>query len=191
MKKKYLLFIVTIICTILITNSCKDKAIVLEEPTITGDQLPPITQSGANTFGCLINGKVFIPKGYANNGTNNPRGIFDIDLNGIPYLQIRANQYENGGNQIGSFTLTIDSINNLGVHNIYTIKKQIGFGSTLFSNCGILPDANSHFKSGSIIITKNTSNNTNGIISGVFNFKLKIPSCDTLFFTDGRFDIKL
>lgn len=27
------------------------------------DQLPPETQSGKNTFGCLIDGKVFLPKG--------------------------------------------------------------------------------------------------------------------------------
>ena len=27
------------------------------------DQLPPETQTGANTFGCLINGEVFLPKG--------------------------------------------------------------------------------------------------------------------------------
>lgn len=27
-------------------------------------KLPPITQTGANTFGCLVNGKAFIPSGY-------------------------------------------------------------------------------------------------------------------------------
>ena len=27
------------------------------------DQLPPATQTGANTFGCLINGEPFTPKG--------------------------------------------------------------------------------------------------------------------------------
>ena len=27
------------------------------------DQLPPETQTGAGTFGCLVNGNVFIPKG--------------------------------------------------------------------------------------------------------------------------------
>nr|WP_315174346.1 hypothetical protein [uncultured Flavobacterium sp.] len=26
------------------------------------DQLPPETQTGANTVGCLVNGKVFLPK---------------------------------------------------------------------------------------------------------------------------------
>ena len=27
-------------------------------------KLPPITQTGANTFGCLVNGKAYIPTGY-------------------------------------------------------------------------------------------------------------------------------
>ncbi len=37
---------------------------------ISQDQLPPITQTGANTFGCVINGEVLIPK----DATNYPPG---------------------------------------------------------------------------------------------------------------------
>ncbi|MCW3074373.1 MAG: hypothetical protein JWP69_1442 [Flaviaesturariibacter sp.] len=37
------------------------------------DKLPPITQNGANTFGCLVNGKVWLPKGYSTNGAPNPK----------------------------------------------------------------------------------------------------------------------
>ena len=33
------------------------------------DQLPPATQTGANTFGCLVNRQVWLPKG--NNGNAN------------------------------------------------------------------------------------------------------------------------
>ena len=29
------------------------------------DQLPPETQTGKNTFGCLVDGKVFVPKGFS------------------------------------------------------------------------------------------------------------------------------
>lgn len=31
------------------------------------DQLPPITQTGAGTFGCLINGEVYTPQGFEQN----------------------------------------------------------------------------------------------------------------------------
>ena len=48
----------------LLLSSCKkDKA----EPI---DQLPPATQEGKNTFGCLVNGEAFIPKGSMFSGPN-------------------------------------------------------------------------------------------------------------------------
>ena len=33
------------------------------EPNDPIDQLPPITQTGENTFGCLVDGEVWLPKG--------------------------------------------------------------------------------------------------------------------------------
>ena len=169
--------------------SCEKDKDPTPEPAPTGEQLPAITQTGANTFGCLENGKIWIPKGFSNSGAPNPRAILDLDLNGVPYMQIRAFQYEAGISQ-SSFTMTIDSVNNLGIHNVYTAKKQIGFGSNLFPSCGILPDDNTQYKIGTITITKYSTGSTNAVISGIYNFKLKINACDTLFFTEGRFDFK-
>jgi hypothetical protein len=185
--KQIKLLLILIVCAFIACK--KDKSPTPIEPTPTGDQLPPITQSGANTFGCLVNGKVWIPKGFSNTGTPNPRAILDNDLNGIPFMQIRSGQYESG-NSISNFTMTIDSVNILGIHNVYTTKKQIGFGTTLFPNCGILPDDIVQYKIGSIIITKYSIGSNNAIISGLFDFKIKINTCDTLFFSNGRFDMK-
>ena len=42
---------------ILISSSCKKNK--SDNPI---NQLPPETQTGANTFGCLVDGKVFLPK---------------------------------------------------------------------------------------------------------------------------------
>ena len=153
------------------------------------EQLPPVTQTGANTIGCLVNGKVFIPEGYNGTGTPNPKRIFDIGLDGLPYLQIVARQYDDQRDVRGTLVIGIDSLVGTGTHKVYTNKKQIGFGSYLFPSCGIPPDDDVYFKSGSIEITKYDLNN--GIISGVFNFKIKPSDCDTLFFTMGRFDFKL
>jgi len=36
------------------------------------DELPPITQTGAYTFGCLLDGEVWIPKHYSNSIVNPP-----------------------------------------------------------------------------------------------------------------------
>jgi hypothetical protein len=42
-------------------NSCKKED---NKPINPIDQLPPATQIGANKAGCLVNGEVFLPKGY-------------------------------------------------------------------------------------------------------------------------------
>ncbi|MGC8751867.1 hypothetical protein [Hydrotalea sp.] len=39
-------------------SSCRKKTV---DPV---DQLPPETQNGANTFGCLVNAQVFKPGGH-------------------------------------------------------------------------------------------------------------------------------
>ncbi|MGZ5189390.1 MAG: DUF6252 family protein [Flavisolibacter sp.] len=53
--KQFLLIVTSLL---LLTSSCrKNKS---KEPV---DQLPPETQTGANTFGCLVDGQVFKPKG--------------------------------------------------------------------------------------------------------------------------------
>jgi len=50
---KKLLLVLTLTLTL---SSCTKN-----NPFRGNDQLPPETQTGANTVGCLINGKVFIP----------------------------------------------------------------------------------------------------------------------------------
>src|SRR5690625_4718193 len=40
-------------------------------PTAPVDLLPPATQIGANTVGCLVNGEVFLPKGGGLSGNKN------------------------------------------------------------------------------------------------------------------------
>jgi hypothetical protein len=178
-RKLFLLFLAPILLT---ASMCKKK------PVDPIDQLPPATQTGANTFGCLVNGKVYIPKGYSGTGTPNPKKIFATGLNGLPYLQIDARQYDQNV-QNGSFIINIDSLIGTGIYSIYTNKKQIGFGSYLIPSCGILPNDDTQYKSGIIQVTKYDL--TIGIISGLFSFKIKPSNCDTLFFTDGRFDFKL
>jgi hypothetical protein len=53
---------------ILMTSSCKKN---------NGSSLPPATQTGAHTFGCLINGQVFTPGGGDGLGGGNLTAIFE------------------------------------------------------------------------------------------------------------------
>ena len=63
------------------------------------EQLPPITQTGENTFGAIVNGKVFIPKdktGIRPPGGGTPRGLNISSGDGIKlknYYAIRAVNY--------------------------------------------------------------------------------------------------
>ncbi|TXD67477.1 hypothetical protein [Polaribacter glomeratus] len=76
------------------------------------DQLPPITQTGANTFGAIVNGKVFIPKdktGYSPPGGGTPRG-----------LEIRGNSR--------TFVIEANNYKNIYIyHKIYLMRKRIIF----------------------------------------------------------------
>lgn len=185
MMKSHFNILASIILFSLTAGQCKKDSSLKKG----ANQLPAVTQTGANTVGCLINGKVFIPEGYSGTGTPNPTRIFEIGLDGLPYLQIIARQYDAQRDQNGNLIIYVDSLVGMGIHKVYTAKKQIGFGSYLFPSCGILADDDVHFKSGAIEITKYDLNN--GIISGLFDFKIKPADCDSLFFTEGRFDFKL
>ena len=54
--KQFISILLLIVCL----NSCNN------DDDNTNETLPPATQTGANTAGCLINGEVLIPKGGSN-----------------------------------------------------------------------------------------------------------------------------
>lgn len=85
-------------------------------------KLPPATQTGAGTFGCLINGKAFIPRGGVYSG-NALRCVYEISNGGI-YVKLSATdstvQYLEG--------VSINT-NNIAIQEGQTITLE-GFGKT-------------------------------------------------------------
>ena len=74
MKKQTIKLCLLFITTLILSCSDDDNL----EPTVIETELPPITQTGENTFGCLINGNVFVPKdktGFTTPGGGTPKGI--------------------------------------------------------------------------------------------------------------------
>ncbi|QTE24293.1 hypothetical protein [Polaribacter cellanae] len=65
------------------------------------DQLPPITQTGANTFGAIVDGRVFIPKDskeFVAPGGRNTEAIritSGVGLNNTNYYAIAASNFVN------------------------------------------------------------------------------------------------
>ena len=177
---KYLIIVSCL--TILIAASCKKNKSKTEL-----EKLPPITQSGANTFGCLVNGKMYVPKGYIRTGTPNPKISFDF-YNTKAIFSINSNHFENG-NPIGF--MDISFFDTVLLPGIYEFPKNMNFSigwPKILNNCFTPAFDTTIKKWGIAIITK--LDNTNRILSGTFNCKFKTLTCDTVYITDGRFDFK-
>ncbi|MEO7444894.1 MAG: hypothetical protein ABIU55_05300 [Ferruginibacter sp.] len=153
----------------------------------TEDQLPPATQTGANTFGCLVNGKVFVPKGYGGTGRPNPHILYDYDLQGKPFLAIETHQYQNYNSMAGIDISFFDIVYSGSYLLPNEFKLSIG-SIEILGNCGISSLDSSVNRWGGGVITK--LDIPNRIISGTFDCKFKRPQCDTVRVTNGRFDIK-
>ena len=147
------------------------------------EKLPPATQTGANTFGCLLNGNLYIPGGG---------GVFENVLS-VQYdptfqggnLSIRAKKIITGTQTI-SITLNGDSINTVGnypllLHSKFNVvySDQLGCAFHTYYDSPIL---------GYLDVRK--FDNSNRIISGTFSFKVTTSTCGTIDGTDGRFDVK-
>ena len=183
MKKYNTLWLLLIALFSIVAGCKKDTASTATQLDI----LPPATQIGTNTFVCLVNGKVWIPKGYDGTGGSNPHVIFSTGLNGQPYLSIDTYQYIDNQSQ-GNIFVAFGNLNHSGY---YPYQNDLDFlvgWSKVLGNCTTVAYDTTIKKWGGGQITK--LDITNHIISGTFNFKFKTLQCDTVFITDGRFDIK-
>jgi hypothetical protein len=151
------------------------------------DTLPAITQTGANTFGCLVNGKVWVPR---------------VQIL-VPWYDLAASLNE------------FDGTGSCGIDCILLTETQddyltMGFGPTYFSpvtcygKTSIMPQSNIIFQTEHVsytILPKDSLNNwvkvsmvdtDRNIVSGTFQFKMyndQNPN-KVLNITDGRFDLK-
>ena len=181
------LFFKTIVFLFLFTiTSCSES----DAPQ---DQLPPITQTGANTFGCVINGEVLIPKDGI--GVPQPKGITVKYRNNKNFIIDAGNLKDNGG---GDIYIYIYNLTSTGVYNLGVSDNQsdLSFAPSyphIF--CRTYDGANqgkvylSNVNSGTITITRFDSDNH--IVSGTFEltvFNKDNPS-ETIEITEGRFDV--
>jgi hypothetical protein len=147
------------------------------------EKLPAETQTGANTFGCLINEVAWTPSGG---------GIFDRVLTVIydptfqgGSLSIRAKRMIANG-QTTSITLNGDSINTVGSFPLFLHSKFVVVHSDQV-NCSFHTYYDTP-TSGVLNITKFDMNAR--IISGTYSFVISTTACGTIKATEGRFDVK-
>jgi len=160
-------------------SQCKKK-----DPA-PADQLPPATQTGANTFGCLVNGQAWTPSG--NDGTSNYSLYYDPSYrNGT--LNIGAYRYANSNsNSKQLITIYSDSLRSVGNYFLVKDGRQEAFFKDRATGCEFL--GGTYYRRGTLIITR--LDLQSGIIAGTFSFTLYKPGCDSIRVTQGRFDKKL
>ena len=146
------------------------------------EQLPPATQEGKNTFGCLVNGKVWLPNG--NDGTSN------LDLSYDPtfyFGTFNLSAYRLEDIVFQSITLYSDSLKSVGIYPLVDPKRQSAFYTDIRGNCEYTNDPDvTH--TGIMTITR--FDLSQQIIAGTFEFTVTKTNCPLIVVTEGRFDMK-
>ena len=150
------------------------------------DQLPPATQTGAGTFGCLVNGQPWTPRG--NDGFSNYSVSYDPTYR-FGTLNVAAYRLSGNGADQQTIGFYSDSIRVVGA---YRIKKggrhQSGIVDRATGCQYYSQDVGTYCRGGFIITRLDLQA---GIVSGTFAFTLYKPGCDSIRVTQGRFDKKL
>jgi hypothetical protein len=176
--KQVLIFPLCVIFLAIFLQSCD-----LFDSATKKEILPLATQEGKNTFGCLVNGKVWLPKG--NNSTSNLDASYDPT-------------FENGSFDLGAYRINNDTdqfiaiggknVNTIGT---YTFTQDIDSPGALLNdkktNCSYNEQVN--IVEGQFTLTR--LDIPSQIVSGTFEFVLAKPGCDTIKVTQGRFDMKV
>jgi len=144
------------------------------------EALPPLTMSGENTFGCLINNEVFVPGIHRFSG---PDGISnEIIFSSFPlypqyFLSISVHRLADFNDEIKDISLFIQ---------VDSLKSAEKFEYSRFS---LIYRNESYSKIIDSEINIVNLDTINKIISGTF-FTAIANDFDTVFITEGRFDLK-
>jgi hypothetical protein len=163
---------------LLLSSSCKKKN--------TEPELPPETTIGAMTFGCKVNGKVFVPKGSLDGPAITSQYIYlGTGQGGGWFLNL------SGANRIDEPRITIGiETDSLFIEEGKTYRMKEAKGH---SYAGLLKGLNLYYiypaDSGELIITKH--NQQERILSGRFWFTATSVYDQTkMSITEGRFDVR-
>lgn len=152
------------------------------------DKLPPETQTGANSAGCLVNGKVFLPK---KEGIN-PELVCNYEfIDGEFFFNLAFSDLRNGGTE--SVAINHNRVS-LEVNQIYIMNKNnivdgdfTGGGGSYFKIITNKYYTNT-IKTGELKITRLDLQNS--IISGTFWFDAVNSSGEVVEIRQGRFDMR-
>ena len=175
MKNILILFILTF------TLSCCNNDDTPKPIILPIQQLPPVTQIGANTFGCLLDGQPFLP----GVGTNPLDCQYQL-VNGDYYFTLQANKKDIFDNFIalGIGTQKLQIFQN----QTYSIVEKLDgktFGLFYFNT---IFNYTSQIEMGQLTISK--LDLTNQIVSGTFWYDVKDSFGVIHQIREGRFDMR-
>ncbi|WP_445721699.1 DUF6252 family protein [Flavobacterium sp.] len=175
-KKIVLLLLATL------TLSCCNKD---DNPFSGNDQLPPETQTGANTVGCLVNGHVYLP---SQRGLNSPVNCYYQLDNGEFYFTMGFSDMKNFDPTVFFQTKRVS----LEIGQTYILNKNsvdngdfTGGGGMFWYDTNNISYTNT-IKTGELKITR--LDLSNSIISGTFWFDAVNAAGETVEIRSGRFD---
>ncbi|SDM32975.1 hypothetical protein SAMN05421823_112107 [Catalinimonas alkaloidigena] len=145
------------------------------------EELPAATQEGRHSFGVLLNGEVWQPKGSSGRfGQGNLIASYQFDGT------FNISAYRREGENESALSIYSDSIYSEGVYRLNNPSRQSV--SYLPMDCSYDQDSTVYHE-GKLTITRFDLEAK--VIAGTFEFVLARPGCDTIRGTQGRFDIRL
>lgn len=166
---------------ILTASQCRKN-----KPINPVDNLPPETQTGANTFGCLVDGNVFLPKGDPFGGpikkaqyqfVNGKQG-FGISAKNSNSTLVKGVGIQGDSVSINVGTYNLADYNTNGILSGSYAEFQFGNINDFYTNT---------INRGQLIIKK--FDTVNQIVSGTFWFDAKNSSGQIVQIREGRFDL--
>lgn len=177
-----------LLLAVTLLSSCHPEPLPQNPPFVPIDYtvLPPATQEGKNTFGCLVNGEVWVPRVplFALTYRDKEATVWEKDSSGTGLVVTNLVDIEKGADDwfVFSFGKTAFKAKTLCGHEIFANFRTQGskyYRSDLRetqTNC--------------VIVSKIDS--VRNIISGTFNLTLYHDSTnlnDKIEITEGRFDL--
>ena len=174
MKKRHtFLLLLPLLLILLSCNKDDDK------PADPVDQLPPITQTGAGTFGALVDGKPFI-------GNNPYFNCYYQFVDGGYYFGIQG-LYELGSLTAITIGVYDKSLSENEIINLLEAELGNAWGGGGYKGSGTIHTGQDY--TGELKINK--LDFTNNIVSGTFWFDLKHPvTGERVKIREGRFDTR-
>ncbi len=178
--------VIVLLFIIASVTACKKHTVT---PVNQLSLLPPATQTGARTFGCLINGQAFVPGNQSI--LEGPDLQCDYEyVGGGYYFEVKcSNRYSDGSYKllgVETDSLTIST----GQYLKLTGSPTAGFAGgayDIFSSSGNFYYSTFPTLTGLLTITKLDS--IKQIVSGTFYFNVLNNVGDTVKITNGRFDM--